>query len=88
MDKLTDSQKERILETRKAVLHLQEKCDYMFDNLIKDLGYEDFLADWEATVDSENPVGWVFDLVYNVTTYPDTKIYFDAIDRLLAEQNK
>jgi hypothetical protein len=88
MDKLTDSQKKKALEARKEILALQEKCDHLFNSMVKELGYEDLLEQWENEYNYDSPVGWLFDLVYNATTDSDVESHFEAIDRVLDPQKK
>ena len=67
---MTKEQTEQIKQARLEVLKLNEQQDEIFNNLIKELGFETYMEKWADGSDPEeirgkNPVGWLFDLVYN-----------------------
>jgi hypothetical protein len=85
MQKITENQKERILAIRKEVIGLQDKCNSLYEDLVKELALEKFNeAEGHFT---ENPLTYLFDLVYNAELYSDVDVYMRALERSINTLN-
>lgn len=87
MKELTEEQKNKIREAQQEIFKLQDRCDEAFNTMIKDMGYADLLQAWHDDVDclAAKPVDWIFDIVYNSSSYPDTDKCFEYVNKALAK---
>jgi len=82
---LTTEQKEKILKARGIVLELQNNCDNVFLQLVKELELSGYLKQVETDL-SSSPVDYLFDIVFNTDEDTELEAFFERFERSINEK--